>query len=447
MNLDELSNLLRAPSESLAVEFKSWLDLTDEADRAKIVRALIALRNNNGGVLVIGFDDKSLQPVTTGRPTDVASAYHADKIQGIVKDYVTVPFEVRIELVERNGNKFPVFTVESGVITPALTRRSGEKVKQNAVYVRSVQNGVVESTEPRTPEDWDLLFRICFDNREADIARFFQRNLSGITREIRQLSAAGEPLITLFDDSSKHFITATGYRQKKETILPSAPIGWQQVGAIIQGKLKPLALAGLLDQLFPRQPQLSGWPIWIDSRQLRKNSHPHINKGGWEALVTLEKPDRYTTPLVDFWRLEPRRFYHQRTYEDDVLASLGEHKGTVLDYVIAIKRVTEALVVAHAFAQTLVVEPEKASLGVRFRWTLLRDRRFVSWSNPGRDLWTATTAFQDEASAEFELPLATARTSLVPYVVKAVEPLFEAFGSDLAPTLGTEIATPILRTR
>ncbi len=445
MNPEELSNLLRAPSEALAVEFKSWLDLSVEANRSKVARALIALRNNNGGMLVIGFDDKTLKPAKHGRPADLAAAYHPDEVQRIVKDYATVPFEVKLELAEREGKTFPVLCVGAGVVTPALTRRTGDKLRQNAVYVRSVQNNVVESTEPRTPEDWDRLFRICFDNREADIARFFQRNLSGIAREIRRLPEAGSPLTALFDEAAGHFAAALDNRQKSEAILPSAPIGWHQVGAVLLGEPKPVKLAALLDQLFPRQPRLSGWPIWIDSRPLHPANRPHTDRGGWDALVALERPDLFATPLVDFWRLEPQRLYHQRIHEDDLRTTLGKDRGTVLDYVIAIKRTTEALVVAHAFARTLAVEPDRASLLIRFRWTRLRDRRFLSWSNPGRDLWTATTAFQDEASAEFEVPLATARASLVPFVVRAVEPLFEAFGSDLAVSLGAEIATAMLR--
>lgn len=447
MSPEELNNLLRAPTESLAVEFKSWLDVKTDADRAKVARALIALRNNNGGVLVLGFDDKTLKPAATGRPKDLATAYHPDEMQRIVKDYAGESFEVKVTLATRDEKSYPVFTVGEGVTEPVLTRRDGVKLRQYAVYVRSVQNGVVESTEPRSPADWKRLLEICFDNREANVARFFQRNLVGIAREMRNLPSTGSPLDTFFDESAKHFEAAVAHRQKSAVILPAEPVGWQETAVVVKGELRPTRLPALLDTLFPHQPQLSGWPIWIDSRQLKTPNQPHVNQGGWEALVKLKKEGFFSTPLVDFWRIEPARLYHRRIFEDDLRVNLGELRGKVLDYVVAIERVAEALAVARAFARERVIDPEKASILIRLRWTALRGRRFLSWSNPSRDLFVEQTAYQDEVSSEFEMPLAVTRAGLVPFVVKAVEPLFEAFGSNLAQSLGQEIGERILRRR
>ncbi|MCA1363408.1 hypothetical protein I6F14_23690 [Bradyrhizobium sp. IC3069] len=38
---------------------------------AKIVKAAFALRNRNGGFLVVGFDDKTLLPDAANAPTDI----------------------------------------------------------------------------------------------------------------------------------------------------------------------------------------------------------------------------------------------------------------------------------------------------------------------------------------------------------------------------------------
>jgi len=51
----ELLNLLYFPSESLAIEYKSWLDLTDTAGRATLAKAAIALANEGGGIIVLGM--------------------------------------------------------------------------------------------------------------------------------------------------------------------------------------------------------------------------------------------------------------------------------------------------------------------------------------------------------------------------------------------------------
>lgn len=442
MNAQELTNLLRAPNESQGVELKSWLNLDEETDREKMAKALIALRNNDGGVLVLGFDDKTRAPAK-GRPQDLMAAYHADKVQRLLKDWVAVPFEVKLLIVQRDGKDFPIWVVGRGVTVPAITRRGGTKVRENTVYVRSVQNGVVSSIEPRTREDWDQLFRICFDNREADIARFFQRNLTGIAQEMAKLPV-GSPLSALYDDGHRYFTEALGRRQSKAAVLPKQPTGWQEVGVVLRRELKPVKVGALLEELFPRQPQLSGWPVWVNSGPFEKAEIPYPNKSGWEALVAFPRPGVYATPLVDFWRLEPGQFYCRRILEDDIMVQLGGDRGRVFDYVRAIQWTAEALAVAQAFGRFLVVNPDDAAMAVRFQWTQLQGRRFLAWSNPGWDLFVPAVAVQSEAHSEITIPLATPRAALVPFVIKAIDPLFDAFGSKLASSLATEIAGKML---
>jgi hypothetical protein len=50
----------------------------------KIIRAVFALRNRNGGYLVIGFNNDTLQPQDNDRPSDVRATFHVDKVQGII---------------------------------------------------------------------------------------------------------------------------------------------------------------------------------------------------------------------------------------------------------------------------------------------------------------------------------------------------------------------------
>ena len=54
---DELRDLLDNPRENLGVELKRWIDPNTDEGAAKIAKGCIALRNNNGGLLIIGFKD------------------------------------------------------------------------------------------------------------------------------------------------------------------------------------------------------------------------------------------------------------------------------------------------------------------------------------------------------------------------------------------------------
>ena len=448
MKTSEINELLLALSENLRVELKSWLDLSTLDHQAKVARALIALRNQDGGFLVLGFDDKNLKPLASGRPADIRSAYHADKIQGIVKDFIEPPFEVKVHFGERDGLEFPVIEIGPGVTSPVVARKPGVNLKQHAVYMRTVHNGVVESTEPRSGRDWDALMRICFDNREADVGRFFRRHLSAIVREIQELPGAGSPTAAIFEGGSRAYVA----REKLALANPkNASLGnrkgWREIAVVVQGDLKPIQPAVLLNELFPRHPRLSGWPVWIDSRGLAEQNLPYPVQGGWEAFVLLDWPDFAAIPMIDFWHLEAKgKFYHRRTYEDDVWAKLDPAaRGKVIDFPMTIQRVAEALGTAWTFAQQLAADPDRSSMIASVKWSNLRGRVLLSWSEPARDIWGGTKAYEDAVTSEVQVPLGAARTALAPYVDSLVQPLFAIFGANLPPAVVQEIALKVLK--
>ena len=53
----DLQPLISEPREDLAVEYKTWLDITQEKGKATLAKACIALANHGGGFVVIGFDE------------------------------------------------------------------------------------------------------------------------------------------------------------------------------------------------------------------------------------------------------------------------------------------------------------------------------------------------------------------------------------------------------
>jgi hypothetical protein len=68
LSQQRIDALLAAPSESLNVEIKRWIDPASPEGAAKIAKATLALRNRNGGYLIVGLDDTTLLPVAEGRP-------------------------------------------------------------------------------------------------------------------------------------------------------------------------------------------------------------------------------------------------------------------------------------------------------------------------------------------------------------------------------------------
>ena len=198
MDVDQrrIDELLAHPSESLNVEIKRWFSPLTPEGIAKIVKSTQALRNCNGGFLVMGFDDKSLQPDGPNRPAHARAAFHIDPIQEIVTKYASERFEVKVAFGNRDGNEYPVIMIPDGVTAPVANKRDlqdgggGFLLREGDVYCRTLAaNGRPSSSKAR-PGDWREIVDICFENREADFGRFLRRQLSGAMIEKLALALA-----------------------------------------------------------------------------------------------------------------------------------------------------------------------------------------------------------------------------------------------------------------
>jgi hypothetical protein len=215
--------LVENPSESLSVELKRWIDPTQTAGIEKIVKATLALRNRNGGFLVIGFDDITYAPDVAHEPRNAKELFHVDLIQGIISKYASDPFEIEIVWGEREGRQHPIVVVPSGVRVPVAVKRdlydgSRPVIRNGTVYYRSLAaNGTPSTTEARA-SDWGEIVEICFDNREADVGRFIRRHLSGvdISSLMLQLGQSTPSVSTLCDRASK--VIDTGETRFQEAV-------------------------------------------------------------------------------------------------------------------------------------------------------------------------------------------------------------------------------------
>lgn len=60
----EIDGFLESPSETRDVELKSWIDPRTPEGKAKLLQSIFAMRNFNGGRILVGFDDKTMAPFT-----------------------------------------------------------------------------------------------------------------------------------------------------------------------------------------------------------------------------------------------------------------------------------------------------------------------------------------------------------------------------------------------
>lgn len=463
MDIDQsiIEALIRDPAEKMAVEIKQWFDPTTNHGISKIAKGALALRNQNGGYLIFGFDDKSLQPAQ-GRPADVRKTFHPDTLQKIVSDYASDLFEIEVAWGVRDGTEYPVLVIPPGLTVPAVAKRDLKDgvrfvIREGAVYVRTLHsNGIISSAEAKA-RDWPELMERCVSNREADIGRFIRRHLSGLdmaglTKLIGHQAPPAPSLenraIKLIDDGETRYALSLAQRTlnaDEQAIVKRK--GFWSTGLIID----PPHVGALPDRNFEaviaaNNPQLSGWPMWKDTRRMSNQANRAVTKGN--ALEYLIISPSFSDH-VDFARLDPvGEFFLHRLIQDDGIPQKITPE-IAIDPEVMVWRVTEIMATGLAFARGLGWTPQDTRLGFAFRWHGLSGRQLQSWANPFlHGNFDGGTAVDDTVETFVELSLDTPLAALHQFVYTATRKLYVAFnGAALPPSTVEELANQILERR
>ena len=443
IDLERIQELVNRPKESLSVEIKRWIDPNKPDGITKIVKASLGIRNHGGGYIIIGFDNKTLSHVTENIPINVHEQFHIDKIQGLISKYASEPFEISVEFPVRDGQPYPVIIIPTGVKTPVASKsdlfdNKGYKlIKKDTIYIRSLRANNTPSTTQAHWKDWAKIIEVCFDNREADIGRFFRRHLGGLTPDtvreiITVISKGSEPVLTS-EEISRAYLLDSEARFKSEVSKRNLELpvhGSWEVALVLMGEIpQHTANQDFIRLLDSSNPHYTGWPIWINSRQFSEaETHPYVFNGVWEALI-IRLDTGWWRDYIEFMRLDPQgRFYLRRALADDVSKSpQAPTPMTVLDFTLPVLRTAEAFAVGISFAKAMGCYPESTQLSFIFRWTGLHERSLVSWADRRRDIISGRKAYQDEVSAFNNIPLDTPLSALGDHVYRIVKPLFEIF--------------------
>ncbi|MGO9741770.1 MAG: helix-turn-helix domain-containing protein [Roseiarcus sp.] len=177
---DDLRDLVDAPSENLAVEYKCSLDFLDKVSRAKFARHAAALANYGGGYIVAGFkNDMSLES-----KTEFSEVNH-DTVASVVKHFLSPSLhcEVRV-VVASGGTKHTVVCVPSHATVPICASRDGPQdqkgnpqgIKAGTYYIRKPGP---ESAPIIDPSEWAPVIRRCALAERASILGAIEAALKG----------------------------------------------------------------------------------------------------------------------------------------------------------------------------------------------------------------------------------------------------------------------------
>lgn len=251
MAASNLADLLDGGGEDLGVEYKAWLDLTDPEIRAKLAKHLGALANHGGGYIIIGVDDKTRLPL--GSPPPSLPRIDQEAVAGIVKRYLSPPFQIQIETVAKGGVGYPVVIVPSHGQRPVMAVADGPTgpkgqpvgVSQGRIYIRA---SGPQSVEIRTPDDWNALLDRCLSHRGDQLAKIMRQGLSRPDRPSRAaihfLSAAIDS--TAYDFSHQAASLAHEVSGPDQTWLSGASKRFSALGyALLDAEGEAIELTGL----------------------------------------------------------------------------------------------------------------------------------------------------------------------------------------------------------
>lgn len=179
--------------------------------------------------------------------------------------------------------------------------------------------------------------------------------------------------------------------------------------------------------LLRRNPDLTGWPIFIDLWNARHPEYrPVIKDGVWEARI-FQETDEYDGGK-DFWRIDGRRgmFYAARAFEDDT-SPRNPNKRRTLEFGLVVLRVAETISVANAFANHLCRDVEKAAVPLTWKWSGLEGRLLSSWAGPEFGLYDERFSSSDVASSSLSIPLSLTNDQVAVRTSEVVKPLFLCF--------------------
>lgn len=378
---DDLTDLVDSPSETLAVEYKASLDLSDGLSKAKFARHAAALANYGGGYLVFGFNDDMTSADRTEFPT-----IERDAVAGIVKSYLDPAFQCEVRTVStRHGVRHTIVVVPSHGAVPICAKRDGpqdEKGRPQGIlagkyYIRKPG----PASEPIVaPHEWTPLLRRCVLADRAAILAAISVALQGGDSE-----DAIEPRLRGW-----HEALAKRYR---ELLLPAALVngyaefsfGIHHHGTAIEHR----ELMRVVEQCNAKADAITKlhWgPFAVFHHDPpRFRTAADLDDGELEFLEAIVSESRSNTNVREMWRVSCGGLASlvKPWWEDDPRFDSGTPK-TALSPIYLAKDIVNCVIFARAFANCF---DTATAVTFRCEWIGLEGRRpfdrFGRWFSSG----------------------------------------------------------------
>ena len=418
----DLQPLIIEPREDLAVEYKNWLNLTQEEDKATLAKSCIALANHGGGFLVIGFEELADSLISIARPVAIADITQ-DTINSVIRRYADPDFHCQLYTITHPTThvSHPIVAVPSDLSEPVISRRAcSGTIQQHRCYIRKPGP---RSEAPQTAEEWRTLLQRCVQANREDMLSAIRSIVLGRA----ETETSTPESIHEFED----FRTTSFERWRTVThhLNPESPErfpnGYYEV-SVHPTHSKPASSLGILQERLShaRRIKLTGWTPFLEMSREEWRPYPiddHVE--AWIGRRIDENTPR-TPSYSDYWRASRKgQLYTIRGYAEDSLETrLSVQPRTVVDVTLPIWRVGEVLYFAARFLNEF--EDVRAIL-INCRFTGLFGRT-ITGLTPGRSV-SSRPCRSDHVESPASVTPQQLRENMVEIVRQLLTPLYEAF--------------------
>lgn len=413
-----IEDTLLDPRESLDVELKRWLDLDTREHQALIAKAIIAMANHGGGLVVIGMEQQGAEVrEALGRPDNLA-AFNADAVNGIIARYAEPVFHCDVRIApDAAGGEFPIVLVPGGHRHPIRSTRDGPNqnhIRQNVYYIRRPGP---QSDGPQTGGEWDNLLRRCLTNGREDLLDSFRNILAGGGASVARPEQADRVADWFAQSMARWRDLAENSPANSPVRLP---LGHYAACYSLTGDIEQPNLARLRE-ILNGYPQLTGWPpFWVPTRA---EIAPYVNDGAIECWLGVEAGER-NPAHADFWRVSPDGlFFLIRGYQED--GTERRPPGTGFDITLPTWRIGEILM--HAAAMARGYGDPGARVTFMAEWTGLENRELVSLGDNMRWIMPGRRSRQGQYQTRLAMDADRIGENLPEFVTQIVTPIYALF--------------------
>ena len=398
---DELQRFIVEPREDLGVEYKNWLNLTDNHDRATLAKAAIALANHGGGRIVIGFEENGQQLCSTQCPAALQDITQ-DKVNAAIRRYAEPNFQCDVHYLRHpeTGVSHPVIIVPGSLTVPVMTKRECDGVfQQHRYYIR--KPGPL-SQEPLTAEEWRNLIDRCIRASREDMLESIRSIVTGQLETQTPKEGAIEHLQEYC--AYAHARWQTLVSQEKDSAPCRFPKGHYEMSFALVDVPPTQNLATLQERMTTAsRTNLSGWPPFMDIGIRGLSPHPHEDLlEAWFGGRPHNR-DRFSdSNCCDYWSASlDGKLYTIRGYNEDALDGDVPPDG-ILYVTSPFSEVAEGLLFSHRLAETY---GEVEQIAVHCRFTGLNGRQMVTppWAHRALSRVYSSTTETVELSGQIQV--------------------------------------------